>query len=289
MDTEKHFNPESSKKRGNYDDLKSLWRRFKASQDNLHKQSSSSTVNKIRRKIFFDCLEEAEDKPGFFSLTVPTGGGKTRSGMGFALKHALEHNMDRIIVVIPYTSIIEQNTDVYRDIFGAKNVVEHHSSISPERETERNRLFSENWDAPVIVTTTVQFFESLFASRPSRCRKLHNIANSVVILDEVQTLPPKYIQSILDGLKQLVRHYETSVVFSTATQPAFQDRPNFPGVQGIREIVEEPESLFSNLRRTTFHDRTNSPLSTKEIVQELQGHSTVLAILNTVSKAQEIF
>lgn len=289
LDTESHFEGQVTQQRGAYDSLNQLWNRFEAAQEELIQQAEESKVNQIRNSIYSDCLESAEHPRGFFSLTVPTGGGKTRSGVGFALKHALKHDQDRIIVVIPYTSIIEQNADVYRELFGDKNVVEHHSSLSPEKETERNRLFSENWDAPVIVTTTVQFFESLFASKPSRCRKLHNIANSVVILDEIQTLPPKYVESILDVLKQLVRHYRTSVVFSTATQPAFHDRKDFPGIENIREIVDAPSDLYATLQRTTFHVETEQPLDDDEIAERLRSQDQVLAVLNTVQRAQEIF
>jgi CRISPR-associated endonuclease/helicase Cas3 len=289
LDTESHFDSQASAIRGDYEEIEELWRRYEESQKELIEEAPDTHVNRVRKSIYDDCLSASVKPSGFFSLTVPTGGGKTRSGMGFALKHAIQQDMDRVIVVIPYTSIIEQNSDVYRDIFGDENVVEHHSSLSPEKETERNRLFSENWDAPVVVTTTVQFFESLFASRPSRCRKLHNVANSVVILDEIQTLPPKYIESILDVLKQLTRHYDTSIVFSTATQPAFGNRKKFPGIDGIREIVEDPANLYKELKRTRFHVETDRSLTDENIVERFASYDQVLGVFNTVDRAQEIF
>ena len=163
------------------------------------------TVNTIRRRVLSDCRESGKAcSQGVFTLSAPTGCGKTLAGMGFALEHAQAHGLKRVIVVIPYTSIIDQNAAVYRKVFGRDNVIDHHASLDPRTETARNRLAAENWDAPVVVTTSVQFVESLFANRTSKCRKLHNIANSVVIFDEVQTLPIPHLIPIVDALKELV-------------------------------------------------------------------------------------
>ena len=162
--------------------------------------------------MLFRSLEAAELPPGFFSLTVPTGGGKTLSGMAFALKHAIRYDKNRIIVVIPYTSIIEQTAEEYKKIFGEENVLEHHSSLDPDKETTEARLASENWDASIIVTTNVQLFESLFAAKTSKCRKLHNIVNSVIICDEAQMLPPEYLQPILSSMQGLVDYFKVSIV-----------------------------------------------------------------------------
>ena len=172
----------------------------------------------------------AKQSPGIFSLTVPTGGGKTLSGTAFALEHAIQHSKSRIIYVIPYTSIIEQTADVLRKYFGPENVVEHHSNIAPEREKEAPRLTlaAENWDAPIIVTTSVQFFESLYAAKPGRCRKLHNIVNSVVILDEAQLLPPELLYPCVEAINRLVSDYNVTVVLSTATQPALAEPLSAP-------------------------------------------------------------
>ena len=200
----------------------------------------------------------ADLPPGTFSLTVPTGGGKTLSSMNFALRHARKHGLERVIVVIPYTSIIEQNAGVYRDVFGDGTVVEHHSNRDVARkqddephQADAHELACENWDAPVVVTTSAQFFDSLFSNRSAACRKLHNIARSVVIFDEVQTFPPTMRRPILEALQELIDHYRVSMVFCTATQPALraEDDPQGLGIRGIREIINDPPALFAALKR----------------------------------------
>jgi CRISPR-associated endonuclease/helicase Cas3 len=227
-------------------------------------KSRVGTVNGLRHAVFDQCLEAAEGERGFFSLTVPTGGGKTLSSMAFALVHAKARGLERIIVVIPYLSIIEQNAAEYRRILSRDDlglVVEHHSSV-PERDgnsSEAAEPFSQaadNWDAPIIVTTSVQFIESLFASAPGRCRKLHNIANSLVILDEVQTLPSHLLNPLLSVLKELRRNYGVSFLFMTATQPAFRKSPSLsegfaPG--DVREITRNTLELFEKLQRVDYH------------------------------------
>lgn len=258
LDTESHFNHENTSKRGAFPSLIGLWRHFEEDQ-NRFKDKAVNELNRIRNDVYQNCIEAAALESGFFRLTVPTGGGKTRSSMAFALNHAIKCGMDRVIVAIPYTSIIEQTADVYRVIFGNNAVLEHHSAITPsDNEDEVDdgaswaRLAAENWDAPIVVTTTVQLFESLFSSKTSRCRKLHNIANSIIILDEVQTLPTKLLTSILDALRQLVTHYRVSVVFCTATQPALDNSPYLKGIEGVREIVPKPGNLFSALKRVKY-------------------------------------
>lgn len=217
-------------------------------------------INKHRRSILDACRVAAKQKRGTFTLNVPTGGGKTLSGMSFALRHALHCHHKRVIVLAPYTTIIEQTAEEYRRCLGEENVIEHHSNLDDFNETEeqqedaRNkRLAAENWDAPIIVTTTVQFFESLFANKRSRCRKLHNIANSTIIIDEAQCLPTSFLDPTLRALTELVDRYNCSVVLSTATQPAFQHRPKFPfGFQKLIPIIPEELSheLHQNLTRT---------------------------------------
>ena len=163
----------------------------------------------------------AERTPGLFTLTVPTGGGKTLASLAFALRHACQHKLDRVIYAIPYTSIIEQTADVFRNVFAdlGEAVVEHHSNLAPQKETNATRLASENWDAPIVVTTTVQLFESLYAARPSRCRKLHNLVKSVIVLDEAQLLPPAHLRPILFALDELMARYATTVVFQPPPNP----------------------------------------------------------------------
>ncbi|WP_419607186.1 CRISPR-associated helicase Cas3', partial [Thiolapillus sp.] len=245
--------------------------------------------------ILRQCRGSAAKDPGFFSLTVPTGGGKTLSGMAFAMDHALIHGKRRIIHVIPYTSIIEQTANIFRKIFD-EAVIEHHSSLDPDQETARSRLAVENWDAPVIVTTSVQFFESLFAARTSRCRKLHNLVDSVVVLDEVQLLPPAFLQPILDTLNLLVEHYGVTVVLSTATQPALETRRDsfgrnqLRGLDHVHEIIADPDVLYSALERVRVHlpDDLNAGTDWQTIANEVTGHDSVLVIVNTRRQAREL-
>jgi CRISPR-associated endonuclease/helicase Cas3 len=164
-----------------------------------------------RRRVLRWCLDAAEGPRGAYTLTVPTGGGKTLSSLAFAVKHAVHHGLERVIVAVPYISILDQTADVFRSVFapalGDSVLVEHHSNVVPENDTVVNRLASENWDAPLVVTTQVQLFESLFSNRPRDCRKLHRLANSVIVLDEVQTLPAELLAAILDQLQELKAHY----------------------------------------------------------------------------------
>jgi CRISPR-associated endonuclease/helicase Cas3 len=189
-----------------------------------------SALNRMRAELLEQCLVSASFLTGPFTLTVPTGGGKTLSGLAFALKHAAQNGFHRVIFVAPYTSILEQTVKVFRDVLGDRNVVEHHSNIDPDEETDRNREACENWDAPVIVTTSVQLFEMLYADDRRRCRKLHRIGRSVVFLDEVQTFPEHLLRPIHSALDLLTAKFGTSVVHSTATQPRLmlrgkKDRP----------------------------------------------------------------
>jgi CRISPR-associated endonuclease/helicase Cas3 len=234
---------------------------------------------------------------------VPTGGGKTLASLGFALHHAVSHGLKRVIYVIPYTSIIEQTTDVFRRVFAGIEptpVIEHHSNLDvtdETRETPRSRLAAENWDAPVIVTTNVQFFESLYAARGSRCRKLHNIAESVVILDEAQLLPPEHLAPILDALRQLKDRYRVSVVLSTATQPELtKDRKRFGekplvGLGKARELAPDPQRLYRELERVTV----SLPASDQDrrdwdgLAAELAEHRQVLCIINRRDDAEALW
>ena len=259
------------------------------------KFDSSSELNKLRNRVFEDCLAKAMEPTGFFSLTVPTGGGKTLSGMAFALEHARRHGMQRVIVVIPYLSIIEQNAAEYRKVLDPKNegiVIEHHSSVAAKGDDEEQgrspeELAAENYDAPVIVTTSVQFIESLFANRPSKCRKLHNIANSVVLLDEVQTLPSHLLNPLLHVLRDLEKHYRASFVFSTATQPAFSRSTSLPegfSVNEVKEIVSQPSELFQKLGRVVYEVRSTEN-NWPELVEEWVSEPQALGVVNTRKQA----
>jgi CRISPR-associated endonuclease/helicase Cas3 len=261
-------------------------------------------LNALRNRIFDECLAAAEKAPGFFSLTVPTGGGKTLSAMAFALRHAQLHGLRRVIVVIPYLSIIEQNAGEYRRIFDPEEkgiVVEHHSAVKvsddineerPLNPLERSPLeyAAENWDAPIIVTTSVQFIESLFANRTSRCRKLHNIARSVVIFDEVQTLPVHLLNPLLNVLRQLQRDYGTSFVFSTATQPAFRKSNSVSegfAEDEIIEITKDTRAAFRQLQRVRY--RFTQTMSWSELAELIAGRKQALCVVNTRRHAFELW
>ena len=262
-------------------------------QKYLERFSSPNTpVQRRRQEIVRDCLHATTQRPGFFSLTVPTGGGKTLSSLAFALNHAAQHNLRRVICAIPFTSIIEQNAQAYREVFealGEDVVLEHHASLDPEEpRVMASRLAAENWDAPLIVTTNVQLFETLFANRPGRCRKLHNIARSVIVLDEVQTLPVSLLKPSLAALQTLVVYHGCTVLLSTATQPALLKREAFDiGLTGVREIVSNPQELYTTLKRVAVRDA--GQLSLEEVVTRLAQEEQSLVIVNTRRHAWELY
>lgn len=287
LDTEAFVDDDKSRQRGRFQTLDALEPLFAQRLADLRNAVNPSPVNDQRAAVLRQCLAASQRDMGFFSLTVPTGGGKTLSSMAFALKHAQLHRLRRIIYVIPFTSIIEQNADVFRRVLGDEAVLEHHSNFEPEQEDHRSRLAAENWDAPIVVTTNVQFFESLFASRSSRCRKLHNIAESVVILDEVQSLPAEYLLPCLEVLKELRDHYRTSIVLCSATQPAVQKRDDFiRGLQHVTEIVADPVRLARDMRRVEI--TVVGQLSDEEIVRRLTEQSQVLCVVNTREHARNL-
>lgn len=253
----------------------------------------------MRRSVLEACVNAAAAAPGHFTLTVPTGGGKTLSGLAFALHHAECHGMQRVIVVAPYTSILEQTADVYRAALGADNVIEHHSNISPHLDTDRNRQASENWDAPIIVTTSVQLLESLHAAHKRDCRKLHRVANSVILLDEVQTFPVSLLQPIHAALQRLVKDFHTTVVHGTATQPLLA------GVYGprrrsvlprdltvpMREIIPDPPSLFYAMRdrfRLEILGNLGYPLSPATLAENVRTQSEALVITHSRRDARHL-
>jgi CRISPR-associated endonuclease/helicase Cas3 len=287
--------------------LDELEQRFQASQHQLEAEVaanrlSDTPVNQVRRDVYEACLAGAALPPGFFRLTVPTGGGKTRSGLAFALRHAIAHGLRRVIVAVPFITITEQTADVYEQAFGdAHGLIEHHSGIEQFRDDPdggedpdqlRRRLASQNWDAPVIVTTTVQLFESLFTNRISKVRKLHNIAGSVIILDEIQTLPPEMRGTILDVLRELVAHYRVSVVLSTATQPVLDtiaadlDRDG----RGIVELAPEPERLFATLKRVEYDlPCLDEVWDWERVADEMRTRPRAMTIVNTIADAAALF
>lgn len=315
LDTERHFSPAIKSQRvvPALDAAGALG----LLRTHLAKKGGVGPVNDLRRRLLADCLGQAESAPGLFTLTAPTGSGKTLASLAFALRHIERHNatlapdsperLRRIIVVIPYTSIIEQTAAVFRDLFekefGADFVLEHHAAVAPRERAEdagrdaenerirRARLAAENWESPLVVTTSVRFFESLFANRPSDCRKLHNIARSVILFDEVQTLPPSRVPSLLSGVQALVQHFGCTAVFMTATQPAFTTAEHVV-LRGWRpmEISSSPRAMAETMRRTRIDlPRSDERPAWSEIAQRLSASAQALCVVNTTAAAGELF
>lgn len=292
LDTEKFMASDKAERREGYPNLDQLKKKMVQALDILLEKAKPSAINTKRAEILHHCLNAAVKEPGLFTLTVPTGGGKTISSLAFALKHALKFGMKRIIYVIPYTSIIEQNAGVFRNILGEEAVLEHHSTYEFKDENDgdsRSRLASENWDAPLIVTTNVQFFESLFHNRSSRCRKIHRISGSVVILDEAQMLPVPFLRPCIEALRELSSAYNTSIVLCTATQPAltsasFKWRLDMPE---DREIMPDSTGLYEFFKRvrTEFIGK----ISDNSIAERLQEYPRVLCVVNTRKHARLLY
>ena len=322
LDTEEFMDPLKAKYRASANkdfesteekELHALKKRFDAFMSEKTSKVPQTPINIQRRKILETCRKKASLGPGFFSLTVPTGGGKTLSSMAFALEHALRYGKDRVIMAIPYTSIIEQTAKVLKYgtddneeieaikqkgnwLFGESAVLEHHSNMDPEREDQKNRLAAENWDAPIIVTTNVQLFESLYASRPSQCRKLHNIVNSVIILDEAQMLPPEFLKPILSVLRGLVSHFGVTILLCTATQPALEGsigsgKSIFSGLPRAIEIIDDPSSLAESFRRVDLDLPGPENLKRRtweDLAAEICVYDQLLCIVNTRRDCREL-
>jgi len=304
------FMQQGEKPRGGHASIEELCNTFNTAMQKF--DNPQDDLNKKRTETLKACKDKANLEQGFFTLTVPTGGGKTLASMGFALNHAVKHGLKRVIYVIPFTSIIEQNAGVFKDYLGEDNVLEHHSNFDwknwnnkPDTESaddatndtlDKLKLASENWDIPIVVTTNVQFFESLFSSRTSRCRKLHNIVNSVIILDEAQLLPPEFLQPILDAMRLLMEYYGVTFVLCTATQPALETRKdNFgktwlQGLDSATEIVPDTAELYRQLERVKIEqpEDVNAPGDWDEIADRIKQHESVLAIVNTRADCREL-
>ncbi len=316
LDTERHFNPEQSARRTDPALCESTALDLVLAA--LAGKRSDSSLGTLRQELLTACLARAESPTGLFTLTAPTGSGKTLASLAFALRHIVHHNrllepddprrLRRIIVVIPYTSIIEQTARIFRSLFtqrlGDDYVLEHHANIAPaaerttpaERDAEEirarhARLAAENWSAPIVVTTNVRFFESLFANKPAACRRLHAIARSVVLFDEVQTLPPSLAPSLLSATRLLSRDYGCSTVFMTATQPAFETVPLVAGLtwQPI-PINERPSDFATALRRTKIVcEPREHPIDWPTLADRLCAHDRTLCVVNTTAHARELF
>lgn len=305
LDTEAYMDAERSRQRASArtHDLSLLRDELNAHLDRLAGRATESSVNRVRTSVLLECRKKAALPPGIFSLTVPTGGGKTLSSLAFALEHGVQHGKRRVIYAIPYTSIIEQTADVFRSAFAGlpgDPVLEHHSNAEsdPENETPRSRLASENWDAPLIVTTNVQFFESLFARRTSRCRKLHNIVNSVVVLDEAQLLPVEYLQPIVDVLRYLAQDHGVTILLCTATQPGLSGSGQSVPGRGLRrslgavtEIVDDVPRLYEALARVRVRlpASLETPRDWSDIADEVSGHPASLSIVSRRADASTLY
>jgi CRISPR-associated endonuclease/helicase Cas3 len=289
LDTERFMDEGKAVWRSGYPELDKLSKIFWEHFDLLRgKANPTSKVNQQRERVLKDCLNAASMEPGLFSLTVPTGGGKTLASLAFALKHAIEHGKRRVIYVIPYTSIIEQNAAVFREMLGEDAVLEHHCNFIPDEADWKTRLASENWDAPIIVTTNVQFFNSFYANKPSKCRKLHNVADSIVIFDEVQAIPVERLKPCVEVIKELSINYGVTSVLCTATQPAIEYSEQFQsGLKGVREVVKDVPDLFYSLKRT--EERFIGLLEERELAQRLADEDQVLCIVNTRQQALDVF
>ena len=301
LDTEAYYDGLRGEKavRGGHPSLRLLRERLDRHMAALTRSAATSPINELRAEILGHVRRKATDAQGAFTLTVPTGGGKTLASLAFALDHAVHHGLARIVYVIPYTSIVEQTATVFREALrsdpddDAAFVVEHHSTFDEDRIRSREgreklRLVMQNWDAPVIVTTAVQFFESLFANRPSRCRKLHNIANSVVILDEAQTLPLQCLRPCVAALDELARNWRTSVVLCTATQPQLSKADQLPeGFETLRELAPRPTRLHEAFKRTRIVRQGS--LSDTELAGRLAESRQVLCVVNTRRHARELY
>lgn len=298
LDTERFMMPEQNLLRGGKSTIDELLLKLEMHLNDLKINALDTEVNRIRNEVLQYCINASDFSVDFYSLTVPTGGGKTLSSVLWALRHAKKNNLKRIIIAIPYTSIVTQTAAVLRYIFGDSNVLEHHSNVNITDDNEnaqKLKLATENWDYPIIVTTNVQLFESLFSNKPSVCRKLHNIVNSVLILDEVQTLPIEFLEPIVDTLDTLKRVFNVSILFTTASQPVLCGKiigcnalVSFNALPQIKEIIPTNALLHERLRRVKL-DIDNTARSYDDIVERITQHSRVLCIVNTRKDAREIY
>lgn len=306
LDTEEHGSPSKTDLRNLHaaerDEMALLLARLQTEQDKKTAEDAKNpqSINTLRREMYASALQNAAHAPGFFRLTMPTGGGKTLTSLAFALEHAREHGLRRVIYAVPFTTIIDQTAKVFRDVLEHGNefkVLEHHSNLEvkerpegEENQTTAPELASENWDAPVIVTTTVRLFqETLFGTRTAQLRRLHNVTGSVIVLDEAQNLPSHLLQPTLDALSFLVKYAGCSVVLCTATQPALDEQLGFPALKDIRDLVPDAPRYFSALKRVAYDLRTDTPTPWDELAAELRAEDRVLCIVNTRQHAKDLY
>lgn len=294
LETETYING-GKKPRGGYDSIETLCQRFNQYLKKF--ENPVGAINQKRTETLKACIKKSNEKQGIFTLTVPTGGGKTLASMAFALNHAVKHGLKHIIYIIPFTSIIEQNAAVFKECLGEENVLEHHSNFDWEKQKresaddetnnayEKLKLATDNWDIPIVVTTNVQFFESLFANQKSRSRKLHNIAKSVIIFDEAQMLPRDYMQPCMCAVQELVQNYGASAVFCTATQPLLKQF--MPDMPDFSELATNPQALFNFYSRV--HVKNIGKFPDSELLEQMNVQSQALCIVNTRKHAKGLF
>ena len=292
LDTERFMTPEASEAREARElaNMEELLAKLESHMADLMEKAGDTPVNRARRSVYEDCLATAVQPSGLYTMTVPTGGGKTLSSMAFGLRHAVEQGMERVIVAIPYTSIVEQTAATLKAIFGAENVVEHHSNYDfrdlDDEEKAKQRLAIQNWDAPIVVTTNVQLFESLFSNKPGKSRKVHNMARSVVILDEAQTLPDKLLRPSLAMLEELAAGYGSSIVLCTATQPALEGL--WPFGAEPREIVQRRDSFDEAFSERVAYESLGT-IEQADLVERIAAHHEVLCVVGTRGLARAVY
>ncbi|MGW0710521.1 CRISPR-associated endonuclease Cas3'' [Streptomyces sp. NPDC002643] len=310
LDTSAHFDSTVARLREPAN-MGALVERYEVRRAKVLADREPSPVDAVRQSVYEQACAAASGQPGVYVLHVPTGGAKTLAAGGFALRHAAVHGMRRVVLAVPYISITEQNAAVYRDLLDPEPgsgeeavVLEHHSAVDldteapldglseaqraeSERRAHAARLAAENWDAPFVVTTTVRLFESLFSHKPSQMRRLHNLAGSVIVLDEVQALPDRLLVPILSVLRGLVDHFGVTVLLVSATQPSFWELPRWEGLER-KAIVEDPSALFAALRRVTYEWRTGEDVTLESIAAEAAGHRQVLTVTATTKDAARL-
>lgn len=305
LDTANFENPKYIPKRqnGEYISWELLIKRLEDKLKEFDDTQIKNKVNKLRKLIADACLDRSSDNTGIFTLTVPTGGGKTLASLRFALHHAKKHKLDRIVFVIPFTSIVDQNAQVVRDILETeineegRIVLEHHSNLMPELQNWKNKILTESWDAPIIYTTSVQLLETLFGGGTRSARRMHQLANSVIVFDEIQTLPIKTVHMFSNAVNYLTRHCNSSVVLCTATQPLLNNVDENKGrisFDKTNEIMPDIETLFADLKRVEVENKIKPHgWETGEIaalaVEQANESGSCLVIVNTKNNAQAVY
>ncbi|MDA8037893.1 MAG: CRISPR-associated helicase Cas3' [Actinomycetota bacterium] len=285
LDTEAHFSPDLAAQRRRNRQLDLLWDRFVARRDKLCAEASKTDLNRVRSEIYSEVLDTTSVPPGLYQVATPTGSGKTLLGLGWALEHARANGLRRVVTAVPYISVTDQVATVYREMLDDEDdaVLEHHSEVIEGGRWQR--LAAENWDAPVVVTTTVRLFESLFSNRPSACRRLHRLAGSVVVLDEVQALPIEVLDPIVDALRSLVTRLGATVLLMTATQPTLHHVPSSGGAKAV-DLLQSAERFAPHFKRTTR--RHAGRVSHAEVAAMVADHEQCLCIVNSISDAVTI-